>query len=146
MGDGHSGIWNIIGEIGNEKERIEILDWYHLMENLYKIEGKKYQKEQVKAYLWMGQLNDAINYLLSQNIIGGNQFINYLRKHEKRLINYHYYSWQKIASIGSGAVESAVKQLAHRVKITGAQWKAETVNNILHLRCAYLNGKLAIEF
>ena len=72
MGDGHSGIWNIIGEIGNEKERIEILDWYHLMENLYKIEGKKYQEEQVKAYLWMGQLNDAINYLLSQNIIRGN--------------------------------------------------------------------------
>ena len=50
----------------------------------------------------------------------------------------------RIASIGSGAVESAVKQIAHRVKITGAQWKAETVNNILQLRCAYLNGQLAI--
>ena len=144
VGDGHSGIWNIIAEIGDEKERIEILDWYHLTENLYKIEGKRYQKDQVKAYLWMGQVSESINYLRSQEMVGGYQFINYLRKHEKRLINYHYYSWQKIASIGSGAVESAVKQIAHRVKITGAQWKAETVNNILQLRCAYLNGQLAI--
>ena len=92
----------------------------------------------------MGQVSDAINYLLSQDIVEGYQFINYLKKHLIRLINYHYYSWQKIASIGSGAVESAVKQIAHRVKITGAQWKAETVNNILQLRCAYLNGQLAI--
>ena len=92
----------------------------------------------------MGQVSESINYLRSQDMVGGYQFINYLRKHEKRLINYHYYSWQKIASIGSGAVESAVKQIAHRVKITGAQWKAETVNNILQLRCAYLNGQLAI--
>ena len=144
VGDGHSGIWNIIAEIGDEKERIEILDWYHLTENLYKIEGKRHLFEQVKAYLWMGQVSDAINYLLSQDIVEGYQFINYLKKHLIRLINYHYYSWQKIASIGSGAVESAVKQIAHRVKITGAQWKAETVNNILQLRCAYLNGQLAI--
>ena len=53
-------------------------------------------------------------------------------------------SRQKICSIGSGAVESAVKQIAHRVKITGAQWKAKTVNNILSISCAYLNGQLAI--
>ena len=112
LGDGHRGIWNIFAEIGDEKERREILEVYHLTENLYKIEGKRDQKEQLKAYLWMGQVSEGIKYLRSQNIIGGNQFINYLRKHEKRLINYHYYSWHKIASIGSGAVESAVKQIA----------------------------------
>lgn len=144
LGDGHSGIWNIIDEIGNKNERIEILDWYHLMENLNKVEGKKYQKEQIKAYLWMGQMKEAINYLSHPKLVGGNQFINYLIKHQKRLINYHYYQWQNICSIGSGAVESAVKQIGYRVKITGAQWKYENVNNILQLRCAYLNGQLAI--
>ncbi len=40
-------------------------------------------------------------------------------------------------SIGSGAVESTVKQIAHRVKLTGAQWKQENVAHILQLRCAY---------
>lgn len=144
LGDGHDGIWNIIAEIGDENQRIEILDWYHLMENLYKVEGKRYQLEQVKAYLWMGQISEAISYLRNQNPVGGNQFCNYLIKRKSRIINYHYYSWQKICSIGSGAVESAVKQIGYRVKITGAQWKAKTVNNILQLRCAYLNGQLAI--
>ncbi len=144
MGDGHDGIWNIIAEIGDKNQRIEILDWYHLIENLYKVEGKRYQLEQVKAYLWMGQISEAISYLHSQKLVGGNQFCNYLIKRKSRLINYHYYSWLQICSIGSGAVESAVKQIGYRVKITGAQWKYENVNNILQLRCAYLNGQLAI--
>jgi hypothetical protein len=47
-------------------------------------------------------------------------------------------------SIGSGTVESAVKQIDRRLKISGSQWKPENVNQILQLRCAYLNGLLAI--
>lgn len=144
LGDGHSGIWNIMTEIGEKGQRIEILDWYHLMENIGKIEAKKYQKKQLTAYLWMGEVQEAIRYLRPLELVGGNQFCQYLKNHENRIINYHYYSWQKICSIGSGAVESAVKQIGHRVKLTGAQWKKETVNNILQLRSAYLNGQLAI--
>lgn len=55
-----------------------------------------------------------------------------------------YCQQEKICSIGSGAVESAVKQISYRIKLTGAQWKKELVPNILHLRCAYLNGQLAM--
>jgi hypothetical protein len=39
LGDGHDGIWNIIKKIGNEKQRLEILDGFHLKENLYKVGG-----------------------------------------------------------------------------------------------------------
>jgi ribosomal protein L20A (L18A) len=46
--------------------------------------------------------------------------------------------------IGSAAVESAIKQIGARSKISGAQWKIESVNQILSVRCAYLNGLLAI--
>jgi len=35
--DGHDGVWNIIDEIAPNGERREILDWYHLMENLHKV-------------------------------------------------------------------------------------------------------------
>ncbi len=48
------------------------------------------------------------------------------------------------SSIGSGAVESAVKQIDRRLKISGAQWKLGNVSRILQLRCAYLNGLLAV--
>ena len=58
--------------------------------------------------------------------------------------NHPFIDGNKRTSIGSGAVESAVKQIAHRVKLTGAQWKKENVPHILQLRCTYLNGQLAI--
>jgi len=39
-GDGHDGIWKLIGQIGhNDESRREILDWYHLSENLHKVGG-----------------------------------------------------------------------------------------------------------
>ena len=44
--------------------------------------------------------------------------------------------------IGSGAVESLIKQIGARIKIVGAQWKEKNVPQILRLRCAYLNNKI----
>ncbi len=41
LGDGHDGIWNLFSEIADEDIRTEILDWYHLKENLYKIQATK---------------------------------------------------------------------------------------------------------
>ena len=144
LGDGHDGVWNLLAEIGQKEHRIEILDWYHLTENLYKIEANKNNLEQLKAYLWLGQVSEALIFLRKLKPVGGSNFCQYLEKHRPRLINYQYFQWQKMCSIGSGAVESAVKQIGHRVKLTGAQWKRENVAHILQLRCAYLNGKLAI--
>ena len=37
LGDGHDGIWNVISKISTSTQRREILDWYHLKENIYKI-------------------------------------------------------------------------------------------------------------
>lgn len=144
LGDGHDGIWNIFTEIGEKKHRIEILDWYHLTENLHKIETQKSVLDQLEAYLWTGQVSEAIKLLKSAQPVGGTNFLSYLNKHRQRLINYQYYQQEQICSIGSGAVESAVKQISHRVKLTGAQWLKENVAKILQLRCAYLNSQLAI--
>ena len=71
-------------------------------------------------------------------------FCAYLDKHRHRIINYEYLQAEQICSIGSGAVESAVKQIERRLKISGARWKLENVGQALQLRCAYLNGLLAI--
>ena len=49
LGDGHDGIWNLFREIGEKQERIEILDWYHLIENLYKVGGSFQRIEEVKC-------------------------------------------------------------------------------------------------
>ncbi len=54
-----------------------------------------------------------------------------------------YFQAEQLSSIGSGAVESGVKQIDKRLQIVGAQWKYENLPQMLSLRCAYLNGQLA---
>lgn len=144
LGDGHDGIWNIFKEIAPPENRVEILDWYHLKENLWKIEGTKQRKEELEGKLWIGEVSAVISQLERLEPVGGIKFVKYLRKHRHRIINYEYCQKEKICSVGSGAVESGVKQISERIKITGAQWKKESVNKILQLRCAYLNGDLAL--
>ncbi|MEL6555442.1 MAG: ISKra4 family transposase, partial [Cyanobacteria bacterium J06621_11] len=71
------------------------------------------------------------------------QFMAYLQKHRYRIINYDY-AWWIGETIGSGEIESGIKQIAARVKLTGAQWKEENVPQVLNHRCAYLNGAFSL--
>ncbi len=66
-------------------------------------------------------------------------FCNYITKHRNRIVNYQVLSSQNTCFIGSGAVESLVKQIDRRLKISGVQWRRENINQMLKLRCAYLN-------
>ncbi|MBC6471892.1 MAG: hypothetical protein GDA48_02925 [Hormoscilla sp. GM102CHS1] len=65
-------------------------------------------------------------------------FLAYVHKHKSRLPDYCQYQQQGIC-IGSGAVESTIKRIGQRIKLSGAQWKLENVNQVLRQRCAYLN-------
>jgi hypothetical protein len=86
----------------------------------------------------------SIAYFVNSDRKQAHNFCAYLTKHRHRLVNYRDFQEQHLSSIGSGAVESAVKQIDRRLKISGAQWKLENVSVILQLRCAYLNGLLAV--
>ncbi len=141
-GDGHDGVWNIFAQVGTAQQRDEILDWYHLMENLHKVPCTHSQLAQVRYYLWQGRLANAIHYLNQHKYRGSNGLIQYLRKHQSRIINYQARQ-AKGGSVGSGAVESLVKQIGLRVKLPGAQWSRKNVPLILQHRCAYLNGAFA---
>lgn len=142
LGDGHDGIWNIVADIGREEQRIEILDWYHLMENLAKVNSSRERLDEVKDLLWEGCVKTAIGKFENCSDDHADAFVAYLRKHQHRIVNYQYYQYEEI-SIGSGAIESGIKQIAARIKLTGAQWKAEHVPQVLKHRCAYLNGQFS---
>ena len=107
LGDGHDGVWNILREIATPEERWEILDWYHLKENLYKVGGSLKRLAQVEALLWQGQLDAAKNLLADCRRQQARKFEADLDKHRTRIVNYAYYQAEQLASIGSGAVESA---------------------------------------
>ena len=138
------GVWNLVQEFGTDEQRWEILDWYHLKENLYKVGGSIKRLKKVEALLWRGDVEKALALFTLLPGKKAHNFCAYLNHHHVRIVNYEYYQAEQICSIGSGAVESAIKVLGTRIKISGAQWKTENVNQILSVRCAYLNGLLAI--
>jgi hypothetical protein len=142
LGDGHDGIWNIYEQIGTPLQRQEILDWYHLVENLGKVGGSQQRLDAAEACLWQGDVDGAIAQFNDWQHERVTIFIGYLNKHRPRIVNYAYYQAEGI-SIGSGAVESTVKQIGRRMKLSGAQWEKDNVPQVLKQRSAYLNGQLS---
>lgn len=141
LGDGHDGIWNLFEQV-NVPVRLEILDWYHLVENLGKVGGSQQRLDAVEACLWQGDVTGAVKLFDDWQHERVDRFIAYLTQHRHRIVNYTYYQAEGI-SIGSGEVESLVKQIGRRVKISGAQWEPDNVQQVLMQRCAYLNGEFS---
>ncbi len=143
LGDGHDGIWNLHeAVVPNLTQRFEILDWYHLKENLYHLSAAEVDREGIETLLWKGDVQSALIELEDCTSEAAVCFGNYLIKHRHRIPNYDYYAAEDFCSIGSGAVESLVKQIDQRLQIVGSRWKAEHVPNVLAQRCAYLNEEL----
>lgn len=110
-------------------------------ENLYKVGGSI---KRLKLYCSEVMSRQLKLYLLCCEVKKRTTFVLILTNIANGSVNYEYYQSEQICSIGSGAVKSAIKVLGTRIKISGAQWNTENVNQILSVRCAYLNGLLAI--
>lgn len=139
LGDGHQGVWNIFAKIRDFEQRREILDWDHLVENLGKVGGSIKRLNLVEALLWKGNIDEAIEQFSDWKQEKVSNFVAYLNKHRHRIINYTYSQTEGI-SLGSRTIESTIKQIGRRIKISGSQWKPENVSQVLRHRCAYLNG------
>jgi len=92
----------------------------------------------VENLLWhsfVGSAIDAFEELKNQK---AKNFIPYPTRHREGIPDYCQYQ-KLVISIGSGDVESKIKQVGARVQLTGARWRRENVSLILRLRCAHLN-------
>ena len=145
LGDGHDGIWNMIAAIATPEQRREILDWYHLNENLHKIGASRKRLDQAEKLLWQGKVDETIALFSNLKLKQAKNFCIYLEKHRHRIINYDYYQAEGICSIGSGAVESVIKQIDRRIQISGAQWNVKNVPQVLAHRAAYLSGLFSLK-
>jgi hypothetical protein len=143
IGDGHAGIWNLAAQLVEAEHRIEILDWYHLMENLHKVGGSFQRHAEARKLLWHGQVDEAIAVFDDCSLEQAKRFETYLREHRHRIINYEYFQAEGICAIGSGDVESWVKQIDRRIQVSGASWNPNHAPRVLAHRCAYLNGRLS---
>ena len=123
------------------EQRFELLDWYHLKEHLYAVGGSLRRLEKAEKLLWEGDVGKVISLFSDCKFKRANNFVDYITKHRTRIPEYGYLQ-QLGLTIGSGSVESSIKQIGRRIKISGAQWKKENVAQVLKHRCSYLNGYL----
>jgi hypothetical protein len=130
----------IFKEVATIDSRREILDWYHLMENLHKIGGSNQRLFAARSLLWLGKVNEAIDLFNDCELDQSKKFCAYLEKHRHRIVNYYYLQAEQVCAIGSGSIESTIKQIDRRTQISGAQWKSENIPQVLAHRYAYLNG------
>jgi hypothetical protein len=142
VGDGHDGVWNLMTQIGEDYQRREVLDWYHLVENLHKVGGSLKRLKRVENYLWMGEIEQALDEFKTSKRASVVNFQRYVNKHRARIPDYSLYQSLGIC-IGSGSVESTIKRIGARIQIVGAQYLDKNVSQYLKLRCAYLNHSLA---
>ena len=84
------------GQFACAAERREVLDWYHLKENLYKVEGSLQRLVQAEALLWRGDVEQTMTLFAELESKQARNFCQYLRKHRHRIINYAYYQAEEI--------------------------------------------------
>jgi hypothetical protein len=113
-----------------------------LSENLYKVGGAMRRLETVAALLLEGKVDAAIEQFQGWHHPRVATFTAYLNKHRHCIINYSYFQAEGI-STGSDSIESTVKQIGARLKLSGAQWESSNVPQVLLHRCAYLNGQFS---
>jgi hypothetical protein len=112
-----------------------VLDWYRLKENLCRQPWSKTRLRAAETQLWQGRAGELLAALPPKN-----RLRSFLEKQQTRLVDCEDFQ-QAGVPIGSGAAESAIKQIGARIKVTGARWKKENVNSALANRLAYLNSK-----
>lgn len=150
LGDGAPGNWKQFAT--HFPQRVEILDWYHAVEHLWKVGHALYDRAgstavtawvqaQEKA-LWEGRAYAVLNGLraLAEEPTGqaAAEEVHYFLTNQARM-DYARYRAEGYP-IGSGSAESGCKQLVGaRLKQAGMRWSKTGAQAILNLRAALLS-------
>jgi hypothetical protein len=152
--DAAAWIWKLVQHYF--PNAIQIVDWYHACQRLYAVAEtlagypepeRTTWLEQVKAFLWEGELSSLIQTLQSLRPDHPNcevleEAITYYQNNQARM-DYAYFRAQGYF-IGSGTVESACKQIvALRLKRAGARWVKAGASTVAKARAAWLSHQWA---
>jgi hypothetical protein len=148
IGDGATWIRNM----GNElfPEAIQILDLYHLKENIYTYAKYKFSNNEKEYVPWAeifidkiekGKVEEALSLLPKEEITPTNvvNLRTYINNNIDK-IDYKKYK-EKGYFVGSGAIESANKIiLQRRLKQAGMRWSVPGAQTVLTLRSKVESG------
>ena len=155
VGDGAEWIWNRATMFVN---RCEILDFWHALEHAWTFARLRYGDDSAQADRWVHQIAEDLRAGKVQGVIAALKRLRppteELRASLQSLIGYYsenagrmcYDEYLRLGyGIGSGAVESAHKQVVHaRLRQAGMRWSEAGARRLLALRLLLLNGDWAL--
>lgn len=140
--DGAEWIWNLVADYFPDS--IQIIDWYHAAQHLASAAQALFPQDDKQAQTWFkarledlfqGHLAPIIKPLEQQGL---SDEAHYFRVHQRRM---HYQEFQEQGyPIGSGTVESGVKQFKVRLTGPGMRWSRPGAERMLVIRAAVLQG------
>jgi transposase-like protein len=150
VGDGAHWIWNLCDELF--PDAIQVLDYYHLSENVYNYAKYLYPSDNLHMTQWAkdiiakiekGELDEAlatIPAVYTKLPAGVTNLRNYLSNNRKRM-NYSALKKEGI-KVGSGAVESGNKKvIQQRMKQSGMRWNIDSGQSVASLRAKHASGR-----
>jgi len=155
VGDGAEWIWNRASLF---MHRCEILDFWHAVEHAWGFAQLRYGEGSVQADRWVHAIAEDLRAGKVQEVIAQLKRVRpktpELRESLQALIRYYsenagrmrYDEYLRLGyGIGSGAVESAHKQVVHaRFRQAGMRWSEAGARRLLALRLLLLNEDWAL--
>jgi hypothetical protein len=155
VGDGAEWIWNRATMFVH---RCEILDFWHALEHAWIFARLRYGEDSAQADRWVHRIAEDLKAGKVQDVIAALKRLRpkteELRESLQSLIGYYcenagrmrYDEYLRLGyGIGSGAVESAHKQVVHaRLRQAGMRWSEAGARRLLALRLLLLNGDWAL--
>lgn len=147
VGDGAAWVWNVAEDVCPDGR--QIVDWFHAVQHLaeaantlYPDEGDAKKRQHwlntYKEHLYMGRIHKITAALLRRQ---RSDLAGYFETHQRRM---QYLEFREEGfPIGSGVIESGVKQFKQRVTGAGMRWKADNANQMLVIRAAVLGNDFA---
>lgn len=152
IGDGAPWIWNLASEhFGMSRQ---VVDWYHAKQHLYTVANTLFGEDTAESHAWVKQketplyqgharpLADefrelATTYRRSATVL--RREAGYFENNQRRM--QYLETREEGFPIGSGMIESGIKQFRSRLVGPGMRWNRESAERILPLRAVILSNR-----
>jgi hypothetical protein len=138
--DGAEWIWNLVPDYFPDS--VQIVDWYHATQRLAQAAYALHPHDEAQAHAWYRHRLDDLFAGLIDRIIrpldqaGLSDHSRYFQVHRRRM---QYQEFRENGyPIGSGTIESGIKQFKARLSAAGMRWSRPGAQRMLVLRAAVL--------
>jgi hypothetical protein len=144
IGDGAAWVWNVAEDVCPDGR--QIVDWFHAVQHLSEAAAALYPDEKdntkrnqwlktYKDHLYLGRIHKIMAVLHQRK---RPDLAGYFEQHQRRM---QYLEFREEGfPIGSGTIESGVKQFKQRLTGTGMRWDADNADRMLIIRAAVLSN------